>query len=300
MDTNWLDDFLAVLSEGSFSRAAQRRSITQSAFSRRIRALEEWVGASLFDRSTHTARLTAAGHRFKPAASDLLHRVAAAREDAADAAAEASRMLHFASTHALSVSFFPAWLRRLEEESPLRSTVRLTADTMTACELLMTAGRAHFLLCHAHPAASWRLDERAFRSTVLAADRLLPVGAPGKTGHLTDDARAAMLAYTPESGLGRILAAAGARPEAEPGGVPAFTSHLAVALVSMARDGRGIAWVPHSLVAGDLAEGRLIRVGDPAQDVPIDIRLVRPRARQPPAAEAFWARICRNGQPGME
>src|SRR5471030_856419 len=59
MDSNWLKDFLAVLDEGSFSRAAERRAITQPAFSRRIRALEEWVGASLFDRTTHRIRLTA-------------------------------------------------------------------------------------------------------------------------------------------------------------------------------------------------------------------------------------------------
>ena len=294
MDTDWLIDFLAVLSEGSFSRAAQRRSVTQSAFSRRIRALEEWVGASLFDRSTHTVRLTAAGHRFRPAASDLLHRVAAAREDAAQAAAEASRTLHFASTHALSISFFPAWLRRLEEESSLGSTVRLTADTMAACELLMTAGGAHFLLCHSHPACNWRLDERTFRSTVLAIDRLLPVGAPTEVSSHSEGA-AAVLAYTPESGLGRILAANGLDVQA--GGVPAFTSHLAVALVSMARGGRGIAWVPHSLVAGDLAKGRLVRVGDPAHDIQVDIRLVRPQARQPSAAEAFWTRICHAGPP---
>ncbi len=297
MDTSWLDDFLAILSEGSFSRAAQRRSITQSAFSRRIRALEAWVGASLFDRSTHTVQLTAAGHRFKPAASDLLHRVAAAREDAAHVAAEAGRTLHFASTHALSVSFFPGWLRRLEEEAPLRSTVRLTADTMAACEVLMTGGRAHFLLCHAHVAADWQLDGRAFRWMVLAEDRLLPVCAPSWDGDRPKGAQA-ILAYTPESGLGRILAAAGVAG-AQGGDVPAFSSHLAVALAGMARDGRGVAWVPHSLVMDDLAAGRLVRTGDPASDVPVDVRLVRPRARQPPSVEAFWDRLCGQArQPG--
>src|SRR5262245_1955571 len=68
MDTILLEDFLAVLEEGSFSRAADRRAVSQPAFSRRIGALEEWMGTPLFDRNTHTVRLTPAGERFRPAA----------------------------------------------------------------------------------------------------------------------------------------------------------------------------------------------------------------------------------------
>ncbi len=64
MDTSWLQDFLTLADCGNFSRAAERRNMTQPAFSRRIRMLEEWVGAALFDRSTHQATLTPAGACF--------------------------------------------------------------------------------------------------------------------------------------------------------------------------------------------------------------------------------------------
>jgi len=57
----WLDDFLVLAESGNFSRAADERHITQPAFSRRIRALEEWLGVELFDRSAQPARLTEAG-----------------------------------------------------------------------------------------------------------------------------------------------------------------------------------------------------------------------------------------------
>ena len=66
MDTAWLEDFLAIVDEGGFRRAAERRAISQPAFSRRINALEEWVGASLFDRASHSVTLTAAGERLLP------------------------------------------------------------------------------------------------------------------------------------------------------------------------------------------------------------------------------------------
>ena len=61
MNLSWLEDFLALAATGSFSRAAAARHLTQPAFSRRIRALEEWLGAELFDRSAQPARCTEAG-----------------------------------------------------------------------------------------------------------------------------------------------------------------------------------------------------------------------------------------------
>ncbi|WP_312554050.1 LysR family transcriptional regulator [Massilia sp.] len=50
MNIKQLEHFLAVAETRSFSRAAERLFITQSALSRSIQALEEDLGALLFDR----------------------------------------------------------------------------------------------------------------------------------------------------------------------------------------------------------------------------------------------------------
>jgi DNA-binding transcriptional LysR family regulator len=115
----WLEDFLTLSGSGSFSRAAELRSIAQPAFSRHIRSLEEWVGATLFDRSTHPASLTEAGRQFRPAAEDILRRLALARETAREAHDAAATTLRFAATHVLSLTFFPGWLRGLESRLQL-------------------------------------------------------------------------------------------------------------------------------------------------------------------------------------
>ena len=65
MNLIWLEDFLALAATGNFSRAAEDRHSSQPAFSRRIRALEEWLGAELFDRSTQPAQLTEVGEWFR-------------------------------------------------------------------------------------------------------------------------------------------------------------------------------------------------------------------------------------------
>ena len=72
MDTKWLEDFVSLAETRSFSRSAQLRHVTQSAFSRRIQSLEAWTGFALVDRSSYPTRLTPAGTTFYAQALDIL------------------------------------------------------------------------------------------------------------------------------------------------------------------------------------------------------------------------------------
>lgn len=65
MDFDQLETFLEVARHASFSRAAEKRFRTQPAISSQIRALEEEVGARLFDRSGGKVALTSAGKVFQ-------------------------------------------------------------------------------------------------------------------------------------------------------------------------------------------------------------------------------------------
>lgn len=283
MDILWLEDFLAAVQHENFTRAAESRASSQAAFSRHILALESWVAVSLFDRSTHTVRLTPAGQRFRPAAEEILRRLQSAREEARSAASAARDILKVAATHAVSLTFFSSWLRSLEKRAPLAAPVQLTADHTAACEKMMIEGRAHFLLCHFHTAIASRLSSSAFRSLRVGQDRLLPVVAAGLSCSADVD-ELPHLGYSNESGIGRILAANGKvrdRPAV-------FVSHLATVIAMMAREGRGVAWSPLTLVQEDLEAGRLMRAGSPDDDLTVEIRLFRPRARQIPAAEQLW------------
>lgn len=72
MDFRQLRYFMAVGEESSFSRAAQRCFISQSAISHQIAKLENELGTSLFERSTRVVRLTDAGRRLMPIAAEVL------------------------------------------------------------------------------------------------------------------------------------------------------------------------------------------------------------------------------------
>src|SRR6267154_2778578 len=72
MDFDQLETFLEVACHASFSRAAEKRFRTQPAISSQIRALEEEVGARLFDRSGGKVSITAAGKLFQKYAEEML------------------------------------------------------------------------------------------------------------------------------------------------------------------------------------------------------------------------------------
>lgn len=297
MDLRWLEDFLALSESGSFSAAARRRNITQPAFSRRVRALEAWLGAVLIDRDTHRICLTQAGERFRPVAEATVRRLHQARDEASEAARSAIGAIRFASTHTLSLTVLPAWLRGLEAEGePLGGAIQLLADTTLACERMLLRGQVHFLLSHHHASKPTLLPPDLQRSLPIGNDVLLPVSAPCASGtaaplfDLAGGEEFPLLAYDADAGLGRIVQAElQHRPMLRPR--PVCTSPLASVLVAMARDRRGVAWAPRSLVADDLSAGRLIAIGAGHWDVPAEIRLARLRPRLPTEAERFWARV---------
>jgi DNA-binding transcriptional LysR family regulator len=291
----WLEDFLALANTGNFTRAAQARHSSQPAFSRRIRALEEWIGAPLVDRSTQPARLTAVGEWFRGVAQELVARAARLPGEAKQVLEASSGTLRIASTHALSFTFLPRWLRALESALVL-GPVALTSDVLARCEAQMQEGKVHFVLAHAHPRVPGSLDGDPYLSVVIGGDRLIPVSRPRpgreplhRIGRKGAKGSVPLLAYAGESGMGRMMRAVlGRRLEASSTNV-VFTAHLASVLRSMALDGRGIAWLPRTLVEDDLAAGKLVAAAGSDWEVELEIRLYRQRDHAGRAAEELWA-----------
>lgn len=301
MNLSWLDDFHILAAHGHFSRAAEARHMTQPAFSRRVRALEAWLGTDLFDRSEQPARLTAAGEWFRTASQDLQARVAALPGEARAVADAQAATLRFAATHALSFTFLPRWLQGLETRTPL-GQLQLMSDTQRQCERLLAEQQVQFLVAHAHPGVAGPLDDAGFVHCVVGGDRLLPVAAPAEPGRARHrlPASAAVeptpsLDYSDESGLGRILRALKGPALDRLPLQPVLTAHLASVLRTMALDGRGLAWLPRALVADDLASGRLVQAAGDEWVIDLQIRLYRGRGPSSRAAQAFWDAVSAAG-----
>jgi DNA-binding transcriptional LysR family regulator len=271
--------------------------MTQPAFSRRIRALEEWLGAELFDRSSQPARLTAAGEWFRSAAHDLQARVARVPGEARAVAESHSTTLRFAATHALSFTFMPGWLRGLESRIAV-GPVTLVSDVFARCEAMLLHSQVQFVLSHAHALSSGELQSQGYPFVRVGADLLMPVSAPDSAGRArheltlaTPASPAQMLSYSAESGIGRILRDVhGQRLDRWPA-QSVVKAHLASVLRTMALDGRGMAWLPRTLIVEDLAAGRLVDAAPPEWRVEMEVRLYRDRSPLGKAAEELWGSV---------
>lgn len=294
MNQTWLEDFLTLAATGNFSRAAEKRHMTQPAFSRRVKALEEWIGVDLFDRSTQPAQLTPAGVWFKDVAQDMMAQFVRLPGEARAVAEEGATMLRFASTHALSFTFLPDWLRGLEPKIGV-APIQLVSDVMSRCEALLLQSKVQFMLSHEHPLALSPLAEAGYPSLRVGSDTLIPVAATDADGvplHLLPVNTATgcpLLAYSEESGLGKIVRVVKGRELDASLVHPVFTAHLATVLRTMAVNGRGVAWLPATLIADDLALGRLAPAGDTSWHIDVEIRLYRNRIALGNAAELFWS-----------
>jgi DNA-binding transcriptional LysR family regulator len=102
MELRHLEHFLAVAEELSFTRAAGRLHIVQSAVSASVRALERDLQTELFNRTTQRVRLTDAGTMLLPQARRILAEVGSARESVADVRAGLRGTLTIGTMQALS------------------------------------------------------------------------------------------------------------------------------------------------------------------------------------------------------
>jgi DNA-binding transcriptional LysR family regulator len=115
MDLRALSLFTTVADTGSFTRAAERAGISQSAVSQQIRALEESLGTSLFSRHARKVTLTQAGNVLLPYARQILRKTEEARAVVSDFEAMGRGRISLGAGGALCHHVVPALLKEFAE-----------------------------------------------------------------------------------------------------------------------------------------------------------------------------------------
>ena len=132
--------FVTVAEELHFGRAARRLHMTQPPLSQTIMALEETLGAPLFERNRRGVALSAAGEALLPEARRLLEQAAGLAELVQRAASGASGRLSLAFVSSADYSVLPPTLRAYRAEFPqVEITLKEATSDLQLDELL--AGR---------------------------------------------------------------------------------------------------------------------------------------------------------------
>ena len=143
MDLRQLRTFLAVARERHFGRAAERLHVAQPAVSQQIRTLEADLGTRLFDRTSRSVALTAAGQTLLAGAPDILEREARLTEAtrAPGRALRGELRLNYARTAPVGVATdvveefrrrYPEVTLAIDSVTTTRSLEQLRAGTLDA------------------------------------------------------------------------------------------------------------------------------------------------------------------------
>ncbi len=263
MDVNWLMDFTCLARTLNFTRAAEERNITQSAFSRRIKSLENWLGMPLIKRSTYPVQLSEAGQQFLPTAHELISGLTDIRQTLRAQERGTTAFQRFAVLHTISVNFLTRRVAEMEQLIP-NLRVRVYSDNLHSCCQLFSDGTCDFLLYYRHKDVSPVFEEGRFARKDIGTEPMFPVAlssAARNHGWSLADPRQPIpyLGYDPSSFLGTVVdQTVGTRkPPLELRYMDALTEAIKRRMLT----GSGIAWLPESVVAEELADGRVMRIG---------------------------------------
>ncbi|MEU6184752.1 LysR substrate-binding domain-containing protein [Nocardia sp. NPDC047038] len=120
---------IAVAETNSFTRAAERCLVVQSALSHQIARLERELGARLFERTSRRVRLTPAGAAFLPAARQCLDAAERAAAEVAAAVGEVRGRLAVGLIPTVAAVDIPEALRDFRRRHPhVRISLRVGAS----------------------------------------------------------------------------------------------------------------------------------------------------------------------------
>jgi LysR family transcriptional regulator, glycine cleavage system transcriptional activator len=276
--------FIAVAHELSFTRAADALGVTASAASLQIRALEQYLGRPMFRRNGRLVRLTREGEALLPRVRAALEQLERAVDDA-----RCERSVNLIRISTLS-SFQNLWLlprlSRLRAAQPdidlhLHTSNDLVDFVRDEFHLAIRLGRGDYPKLHCEKL----LDEW-----------LLPVCSPemyarfGPLKQPEDLRRYPLIHSSGEPWTTWLFDSHSGEPGSDMRGA-VFDGSSAV--VTMATSGAGLALGRWSLVADEIASGRLVRASGRALHHEFAYWLVCPqRAMQLPAVQRVrdWLR----------
>lgn len=291
MELSLFRDLERLNQTGNFSQAAALGNLSQPAFSRRIKSLENWVGATLVDRSSQPVKLTQSGVQMLEAGLQALARIEQERSQILEAQSLPDKyVVTFGAQHSIGWRFYPAWLQALEEAyGPILS--RLRADDLPNCLNDLKHGDVDFVIAYQDKQSR---PVEAFRSICIGTDQLVPVCKPKPSGQpmFQFDASGVempFLRFGDTAPIGAHLEPLFARHKLDARLRTVYENAMAGALRIRARAGDGVAWLPRSLVSPDLENGQLVTTGRSDWSVDLEIRLFRNPEQSNRVTRSIWS-----------
>ena len=288
MRLEWLEDILAIAQTGSFSGAADRRRLTQSAFSRRVQQIEDHVGVELFDRAHKPIRL----HPTTLAQCEQILQLSTALRQLVVDLRRGERMTSnkvvVACQHSLTAARIPRILQQLPDDGT-SIQVRLRSANLDECTGLLLSRQADVAIVYRLPDEAQDFNADFLEVMTIGQDRLVPVFDRHLKG---DSVEVATIAYPPDVFFGKVMERK-ILPFVGPSTpcTPKVETALTLAALELAVAGIGVAWVPYSLAQDRLASGRLVDLSDVLPTCELEVIAMRLQGKPSLAGVVFWSQL---------
>jgi DNA-binding transcriptional LysR family regulator len=270
--------FVEVARRRSVSRAAEALFVTQPALTARLQGLERNLGARLFVRTPRGMKLTEAGESFLPYAVRALDSLADGRMQVNALERGGAGRLAIGAAPAVSTYVLPGLLKRFAQSHP-RVEVRVRTGHSEEMLELVLREQVDVGLVRA-------LQHRDISSTPLYEDRLILVVDPEHPFAASGGIRLAeisgqqLILFDRTSSYHELTSALFRRAGISPNGVMELDNIDAAK--KMVEQGFGVALLPHTSVADELAAGTLAEVAvQDAEPVRREIVAIRRRDAGP-------------------
>jgi DNA-binding transcriptional LysR family regulator len=275
-----LTAFAAVAERRSFTRAAAQLGVALPTVSQTIRALEEELGVRLFNRTTRSVALTEAGERLLGEVQPILEGIDLALESVNAFRDKPAGTLRLAVTRPFATTLLAPLVQPFLAEYPAISLEIVVDDGRTD----IVSGRFD-----AGIRVGYQVERDMTVLRIADAFRMLAVAAPAylerhPAPRAPEDLQAHDCVQFRLPWDGSLLTWVFARGEQEV--EVAVKSPLIVndveLMVSTVVDGVGVGYLPEPIVAGHLAEGRLVNLLGDWSGGRSGVFLYHPSRRQPP------------------
>ena len=248
--------------------------------------IEENIGATLFDRRRKPISLMPGVKALEVEIRDLSARLHKLRRALRASSEQVGQTVSFVCQHALTATVSPQIVRALAAYGG--TAVRVLSGNQDECLMRLVSRDVDFAIMYVIPGRSQPEIGSAFDAVTVGADLLVPVCTPEMRVRVHRNA-IPTIDYPPEVFLGQVVAQTIVPRLPEGTSIkPIAETALTLAMLQLVLSDIGIAWLPHSLIAGHLAQGVLDRVDEALPAQPLNIRLVRLSEAQTEQSEHTW------------
>ncbi|MEQ1324446.1 LysR substrate-binding domain-containing protein [Acinetobacter soli] len=286
LEIRWIEDLLTLEQERSFSKAAERRFVSQSAFTRRIQQLEQALGYAILERNSRYMEFTDAGQILLATAKSIEQQLNATLALLNNLNRSNEVTIKFAVVHSLSSTFFSKFLR-LFPDYIKDFKIELVAANVGEGFKLLKEGACDFLICYSDETKLKAINSDVLTHLKLGDTEIVPVTLIDEDGNVKYDInhRFPLLSYSKNAYLRNLVdQVISNKLEYR---ILYETDH-ANNLKDFVLQGAGIAWLPKITIEEDLLKKKLKIINAREYIIKQQIFIFKNKIRKDDYLKIFW------------